>query len=575
MKQRITYLVPQGHGIDPASIQTSNDTLTFADAKDAAVEKRVTAGLSELPAELVTVLQDVHELHIRWSSRLNYAAPSPFTSRLPPGLHVFFTPRKANADVNICPLLKQLFSPDLKCDSVAHSFSSPPILSERFSHSSSYQYFHPLARLLHFQTFLARTLCGKFKGLCVNEAAALSYASYVDIDFDAISHAVTLTAFWREGIEAGAARTVARKWRGGDSLEVGILQSEVADEVEEVKMGGYLTVVGEEDGEPGPTLFSFPSRHHALSPQNSTSNTNSTPPTSPTFSAHFQHPPGLHPNLAITFPHPQHLAPPKDSCALHAYLTLPSALFIDRYQLADPLFLASHNLVALHSLSGEQDLEAPDWVIKRWGSAALLELATPPPSTITTTNASSGPADEWTVTIPTHLRYLQAPSANTNTTTTPTPNTPHTNTNTTSAGRVSLEIPHPSLFWACEAQEGLKMSVNPFDRVNLGYDGLFGPKTMFYHIPPTALDADGGRNVLVERLEVPVLEPGAGAKWGVQVGTLVAVGVGFGWVLWVLFGGKAGAGRRGKGAGVGVAQKTKKEGGEVVQEKKADRVKGQ
>lgn len=145
--------------------------------------------------------------------------------------------------------MRLLFSPDLKCDSVSASFSSPPILSERFSHSSTYQYFHPLSRLLHFQTFLARTICGQFKGPCVNEAASLSYASGVDIDFDAISHAVTVTASWRAGIQNEASRTTPRKWSEVDSLEVGILHVEEADadEPEELKLGGYLTVVGEDE----------------------------------------------------------------------------------------------------------------------------------------------------------------------------------------------------------------------------------------------------------------------------------------------------------------------------------------
>lgn len=73
------------------------------------------------------------------------------------------------------------------------------------------------------------------------------------------------------------------------------------------------------------------------------------------------------------------------------------------------------------------------------------------------------------------------------------------------------------------------MATNPFDRVNLGYDGLFGPKTMLYHIPPAV--EEGVQ--LVEKLSVPVLEPEE-AGW-VQMGTLAAVLVGFGWVLWMLF----------------------------------------
>jgi len=218
----------------------------------------------------------------------------------------------------------------------------------------------------------------------------------------------------------------------------------------------------------------------------------------------------------------QHLKPPKDSCALHAYLTLPSALFIDRYQLSDPATLAEHNLKTLHSLSGEDDLEAPDWVIQRWGSAALIELALPEASDRSTL-ASRQEAD-WNATIPLHLRYLQA------------------EVNATKPGYTDLEVPWPVVFWACEAEEGLKMAVNPFDRVNLGYDGLFGPKTMFYHIPPSTEVVSP--QVLEERITVPVLQP----QWGewVQVGTLVVAVVGFAWVCWGLFKAVKGSGGGGK-----------------------------
>ena len=240
----------------------------------------------------------------------------------------------------------------------------------------------------------------------------------------------------------------------------------------------------------GVTLFSFPSRHHPL------------PASFPaSFTAAFHQPTGLHPKLELTLP-TQHLTPPKDTCGLHAYWTLPSAIFIDRYQLSGSLFLASQNLIALHSLSGEQDLEAPDWVIKRWGSAALFQLATPSAEHINTTSH----AEEWTVTIPTHLRYLDGRQNKTD-----------------HPDKVTVDVPWPVLFWACEAEEGLKMATNPFDRVNLGYDGLFGPKTMFYHIPPAA-----EVRTTVSQITVPVLNV-ENAAW-VQVGTLAAVAAGFAWV---------------------------------------------
>ena len=66
---------------------------------------------------------------------------------------------------------------------------------------------------------------------------------------------------------------------------------------------------------------------------------------------------------------------------------------------------------------------------------------------------------------------------------------------------------------------------------------------MFYHVPPSASTEASATGVLEEVLRVPVLD----ARWGawVQVGTLLAVVVGFGWVCLGLFRGRG----RGKGRG--------------------------
>ena len=73
------------------------------------------------------------------------------------------------------------------------------------------------------------------------------------------------------------------------------------------------------------------------------------------------------------------------------------------------------------------------------------------------------------------------------------------------------------------------MNNNPFDRVNLGYDGLFGPRTMFYHLQP----ANRAEN-RVEELNVPVLNTdGPNVGW-VDYGTVMIVLLGFSWVCWSL-----------------------------------------
>ena len=191
------------------------------------------------------------------------------------------------------------------------------------------------------------------------------------------------------------------------------------------------------------------------------------------------------------------MRPPSPNCALHAYLTLPSILFPDKYQLSSPLFLASKNLRALRSIAGETDLEAPDWVVSKWGSTMLMELA---PPTVTKPQSSPG---SWNAEIPLHLRYLP-PS---------------------SGGMTRLSIPWPIVFWACHAEKGTKMSVNPFDRIHLGYDGLFGPRTIFYHLQP---DTSAGLT-LTDDLEVPVLDL-EHVTW-IESGTVVAVLIAVVWVM--------------------------------------------
>ncbi|GAB7347821.1 hypothetical protein MBLNU459_g5358t1 [Dothideomycetes sp. NU459] len=474
MKQRITYVVRDlQEGVDPATLAVSKDSLKIP-GLDAAKEWRITVGAKELPKEIWEVLQQTHELHIRWASSRHYQAVSPLVSRTPPGLHVFFTPRKEAESDNLCNMMMNTVFGQLLVFSyivrAVLNVCSIPILPA-----------------------IAES---------ADQVAALESATTVDFDFDAISHALKLTAVWAQAPGGGVWSETIRLQSTSDTIEVGILNTEKATEPEELSLGGFLIVLGE-DGKPSPTLFSFPSRHHPLPPSSLTN-----------YKTSFRQPTGLHPTLQLTFPAAS-LTPPAETCSLHAYLTLPKTLFVDRYQLSDPLFLASQNLISLRSLSGETDLEAPVWVIKRWGSAALLELAVPADPSA---GAGAGSLD-WEVSLPLHLRYLEPSSLSSS-------NTSTSDASGAKAGQRIAPVPWPAVFWACEAEEGLKMSVNPFDRVNLGYDGLFGPKTMFYHVPP----AEGAQ--LIEEVSVPVLDLQQSRY--VEIGTALVVLLGFAWVCWQL-----------------------------------------
>lgn len=92
------------------------------------------------------------------------------------------------------------------------------------------------------------------------------------------------------------------------------------------------------------------------------------------------------------------------------------------------------------------------------------------------------------------------------------------------------------------------MGTNPFDRVHLGYEGLFGPRTMFYHLQPEPLPWVGSSGSaaegLVPSVQVPVLE--AGWKAGVEWGTVGVVLLGFMWVVGKVVGTTKFLGRRGE-----------------------------
>jgi PIG-X / PBN1 len=410
----------------------------------------------------------------------------------------------------------------------------------------------PLTKYIH------RYLCTPSDQQCFHSASLLNIADTVDVDYDSISHTLTFTAHWSRppavlydpvsgNVTENAWSVTVHSSPNAQKVEVGVLSNEAANDACEINLSGFLAVLGEDD-RPKPTLFSFPSRHHAIAPSQAKDQS---------YSVSFLQPTGLHPTMQISFPTASALQPPVNKptdsvCALHTYLTLPSALFADKYQLSttDTPFLQNHHLTSLRSISGETDLEAADYVVEKWGSNLLLELATP-------TSSSNSPDSKWNITIPLHLRYLSpAPS-----------------------GQTPLQIPYPILFWACTADEGTKFPVNPFDRVNLGYEGLFGGRTMFYHLEP-ALPSNsnvgkglGGKGMLlVETLQAPVLDTQAWAYEWVELGTVASVLLGFWWVVWKL-GGLALLGwipsRGGRGKGVdGKAQKEEKEEEEKTNKKK-------
>lgn len=513
MRRRSTYVTHPSRAVNPADIQVRDNQLLLGGLK-AAREERLTLGLEELPREVVEILQDSHELHLRWAPERPFNTTTPFLSRISPGLHIQYTPLKDSRPDRLCNLVHQLFSSALPCESPNATFVSPPLVSERFAQTSSLQYYSLLPSIKSLVAYIYRSFCAHTDLQCLHTVSLLNIADYVDFDYDSISHTLTMTVLWSKQplvfYDPVGDLTTLDAWnlditsKAKDTVEVGILSASPATDPSELQLSGFLTVIGEDD-HPKATLFSFPSRHHSLIPEQSKDQK---------YNVSFDQPTGLHPILRISFPSAGSLVEPKNKpagsvCALQTYLTLPSHIFADKYAFLsnDPLFQQSHNLGRLHAIAGETDLEAPDYVVTKWGSTMLLEIQTLHNSTEKSRTTSDG---EWDVTIPLHLRYLE-PKA---------------------GGTSEVELPWPIVFWACTAEEGTRFPVNPFDRTQLGFEGLFGPRTMFYHLDPAPSDGPSGR--LVERIAVPVLDPEVASPVTIEVLTIATITLGFLWVLWRL-----------------------------------------
>ena len=116
MRQRTTFFHHNEDVIEPTSLKVAGPSISAPDVL-AVREDRITLGLDELPSEIHELLRNTHELHIRWVSPHPYDPIGPWNSRLPPGLHVFYTPAQGqdkNQDQNpeselLCPLIKTIF----------------------------------------------------------------------------------------------------------------------------------------------------------------------------------------------------------------------------------------------------------------------------------------------------------------------------------------------------------------------------------------------------------------------------------------------------------------------------------
>jgi hypothetical protein len=76
---------------------------------------------------------------------------------------------------------------------------------------------------------------------------SLASATYLDIDYDAISHAVVLNAFWNKSPRGPGWTEVIALPGKEETIEVGVLNHEPNPDPEDIAFSGFLTVLGQDD----------------------------------------------------------------------------------------------------------------------------------------------------------------------------------------------------------------------------------------------------------------------------------------------------------------------------------------
>ena len=118
--------------------------------------------------------------------------------------------------------------------------------SERFSASASSQFYSEVGPLSDFVLYVQQKICAGTDSQCQENAISLNLAQSLDVDYDAISQSVVLRVLWPHPPEASGWTVEFHRLNAKNRIEVGVLANEKPKQVEEVSMGGFLTVLGED-----------------------------------------------------------------------------------------------------------------------------------------------------------------------------------------------------------------------------------------------------------------------------------------------------------------------------------------
>lgn len=122
----------------------------------------------------------------------------------------------------------------IQADDTAKSGALPPL-----------QFYQRLPSLDQLSTYLQEKICRKEDQVCHDAAASVCTADTLDVDYNRNSNSFVLTLYWSQPLEThGWKETISNHSPRKDKIDIGILAPQESLDPDELRVGGFLTVVG-------------------------------------------------------------------------------------------------------------------------------------------------------------------------------------------------------------------------------------------------------------------------------------------------------------------------------------------
>ena len=108
------------------------------------------------------------------------------------------------------------------------------------------EYHQNLNSLVEFEAYAEHVICGPGFDSCLNRLRVIATATEVDIDYGPKDRTVTIRTYQNSAPKSSSGWSRVDTLSGSLKTEIGALAPQAATEVDHIKLGGYLVVLGDD-----------------------------------------------------------------------------------------------------------------------------------------------------------------------------------------------------------------------------------------------------------------------------------------------------------------------------------------